>query len=115
MTKGETINRQDHWPLTLAIAFNVYKLGQTSKSISMEYKITLIRKDARHEIIADSEQQNAVCGAAMVVNTSSVLKVFLSNDCSLERHFGLTELLQLAYDYGDGSCFLGNLLQKGCY
>jgi len=57
-------------------------LFTSKQSISPDEKVLLMRDDARHEIIADGEQCGVGCGSASVVRTSSVPKVFLSNDCA---------------------------------
>ena len=52
------------------------------KVASLDEKVVLMRNDAKHEIAADREQRAAGCCSADVVSTSSVPKVFMSNDCS---------------------------------
>jgi len=51
-------------------------------SVSPDEKVILMRQDARHEIAADNEQCIPDCCGSEVVSTSSVPKVFLSNDCA---------------------------------
>jgi len=53
-----------------------------NRSVSPDEKVVLMHNDARYEIAVDSEQRIPDCCAAEVVSTSSVPKVFLSNDCA---------------------------------
>ena len=57
-------------------------LFTAKKSVCPDEKVALMREDARHEIVADSEQSALGCGRLQVVGTSTVPKVFLSNDCA---------------------------------
>jgi len=57
-------------------------LFRAKKSVSPDEKVALMCEDARYEIAADGEQCVPDCRAAEVVSTSSVPKVFLSNDCA---------------------------------